>query len=76
MLKNRELSDLIESIVSISDFSRGKASQIIQKVSEQNQEYIIVKNNEPQAVLISIPDYIQLMNDKKELEKLREKITD
>lgn len=74
MSRKKDLRDIVESIVSISDFSRGKTSKIIQKVNEQNEEYIIVKNNEPQAVLMSVSGYTSFMNDRDRLVELEEKL--
>ena len=46
------LLDLTERLVPISDFSQGKAGKIFNDVSENDHEYIILKNNQPTAVLL------------------------
>ena len=39
------LLDLTEKLVPISDFSQGKAGKIFNDVIENNNEYIVLKNN-------------------------------
>ena len=51
------LLDLTERLVPISDFSQGKAGKIFNDVAENNHEYIILKNNQPTAVLVSVKEY-------------------
>jgi len=51
------LLDLTERLVPISDFSQGKAGKIFADVSQNDHEYIILKNNQPTAVLVSIKEY-------------------
>lgn len=70
----KDLRAVVGSIISITDLSRGKASKVVQEVAECGKEYIIVKNNEPQAVLISLKDYTQLMNAHDRVNKLEEEL--
>lgn len=70
----KDLRAVVGSIISITDLSRGKASKVVQDVAESGKEYIIVKNNEPQAVLISLNDYTQLMNAHDRVKKLEEEL--
>lgn len=70
----KDLRAVVGSIISITDLSRGKASKVVQEVAESGKEYIIVKNNEPQAVLISLRDYTQLMNAHDRVNKLEEEL--
>lgn len=60
------LMDCIEKLVPISDFSQGKAGKIFSDVAENNSEYIVLKNNQPTAVLVSVKEYketqINLLN--------------
>ena len=58
----KDMRGLMDSIIPISDFSKGKAPKIIQQVNEEGREFIIVKNNEPQAVILPIAVYTELMN--------------
>ena len=64
------MANLVDRLVSISDFSKGKTSHIFDDVKNNNAEYIILKNNQPAAVLISVEDYKRV----KSLEDFLEKI--
>lgn len=68
------LLDLTERLVPISDFSQGKAGKIFNDVAENNNEYIILKNNQPMAVLLSIKEYREIQQKSAKLEELLEKI--
>jgi len=72
MLNRRlDLRDALEHIVSVSELGRGKASKVIQNVEDKNEQYIVVKNNKPQAVIISIEEYNRLLALSDELELLK-----
>lgn len=71
---NATLLDLTERLVPISDFSQGKAGKIFSDVAENNNEYIILKNNQPTAVLLSIKEYREIQEKSARLEELLEKI--
>lgn len=66
------LIDFTERLVPISDFSQGKAGKIFSDVSENNNEYIILKNNQPTAVLISIKEYKDIQEKISKMERLLE----
>ncbi len=51
-------------MISVSELGRGQASKVIQAIEEDGNPYIVVKNNKPQAVIISINDYVELMRAK------------
>ena len=51
------LVDFADRLVSISDLSRGKAGKVFADVEENNNDYIILKNNQPTAVLVSMKKY-------------------
>ncbi len=68
------LSDLTERLVPISDFSQGKAGKIFNDVAENNNEYIVLKNNQPTAVLLSVKEYRDTQEKVAKLEALLEKI--
>lgn len=57
--KNRKvaLADFTEKLVSISEFSQGKAGKIFSDVAKNNAEYIVLKNNQPVAVVVSMEEY-------------------
>lgn len=71
---NAELLQLTERLIPISDFSQGKASKIFSDVAKNNHEYIVLKNNQPTAVLLSIQEYRETQEKISRLEKLLEKI--
>lgn len=71
---NAALLDLTERLVPISDFSQGKAGKIFNDVTENNHEYIILKNNQPTAVLLSVKEYRDTQEKLNRLERLLEKI--
>ena len=68
------LLDLTERLVPISDFSQGKAGKIFNDVAENNNEYIILKNNQPTAVLLSVKEYRGIQEKSARLEALLEKV--
>lgn len=71
---NSTLLDLTERLVPISDFSQGKAGKIFNDVAENNNEYIILKNNQPTAVLLSVKEYRDTQAKLEKLEKIFEKL--
>lgn len=48
---------IAESLVPISDFSKGKTSRIFDNVQNHNSEYIVLKNNKPAAVVVPMDTY-------------------
>ncbi len=46
----------IPEIVSTSDLQR-KSGQIIDAVKDSNEPYLVVRNNKPQAVILSVEEY-------------------
>ena len=68
------LLDLTERLVPISDFSQGKAGKIFNDVAENNNEYIVLKNNQPIAVLLSVKEYRETQEKAAKLEELLEKV--
>ena len=51
-------SDILENVVPISDFSHGKASSIFKSVS--HNPVFVIKNNKPEAVILSLSEYSRL----------------
>ena len=45
------------TFVPLTDLNRGKASKIIDKLNRLKQSVFIVKNNKPEAVMISVEEY-------------------
>ena len=66
--------EFAEKLVPISDFSQGKAGKIFSDVSENNNEYIVLKNNQPTAVVMSIKEYVETQKKISKLEKLFEQL--
>lgn len=52
-------TDVMKSLVPISQFSRGKASQIFDRLKTEN-ELVVLKNNQPTAVILSPEEYNRL----------------
>lgn len=61
VIKNMDIRDVLEHIISVSELGRGKASQVIQNVEKNGDQYIVVKNNKPQAIIVSIEEYTELL---------------
>ena len=72
---NQNIS-LLNNFVSVSDFSQGKANKIFKDVSENDKEYIVLKNNKPAAVVLSVSEYEKKNERIKRLETIVEKIMD
>ena len=66
------LIEFTERLVPISDFSQGKAGKIFSDVSENDHEYIILKNNQPTAVLLSIKEYKAIQEKLSKMDRLLE----
>ena len=72
---NKSLIDFTEKLVPISDFSQGKAGKIFSELTgKNNSEYIVLKNNQPTAVLISLQEYKDAQEKVARLERLLEKM--
>jgi len=44
-------------IVTVSEFSQGKAGKIFSDVNANSSSYIVMKNNNPVAVIVSVEEY-------------------
>lgn len=64
------LAEFTEKLVPISDFSQGKAGKIFSDVYENNSEYIVLKNNQPTAVVISVYEYKETQKKIAQLERI------
>lgn len=73
---NMTLLDFADRLVPISDFSQGKAGKIFSDVAENNTEYIVLKNNQPTAVVVSVKEYREIQKKINQLEKMLEMIED
>jgi prevent-host-death family protein len=68
------LVDFAEKLVPVSDFSQGKAGKIFNDVAENDAEYIVLKNNQPTAVVLSLKEYKETQEKILRSERLLEKI--
>ena len=51
---------MLKSLVSITQFNRGQASRIFDRLSTESQ-LIVLKNNQPSAVILSPEEYERLL---------------
>jgi len=58
-------------MISVSELGRGQASKVIQAVEDQGTPYIVIKNNKPQAVIVSVNEYVELLKAKDMLNSLQ-----
>ena len=65
---------MVEHLVPISEFSKGKTAHIFDDVKNNNSEYIVLKNNQPTAVLISVDEYKRVKQLEAYLEKIDEEM--
>lgn len=72
LAKKIDLRNALNHIISVSDLGRGKASKVIQTVEEKKEQYIVMKNNKPQAIIMSIDEYSDLQRMREEYELLQE----
>lgn len=64
------LVDFTEKLVSVSDFSQGKAGKIFNDVTQNKTEYIVLKNNQPMAVVMPIEVYKMTQHKLMQFERL------
>ena len=69
-----DLMYFTEKLVSISDFSQGKAEEIFSDIEENNNKYVILNDNQSTAVLLSLKEYREVQEKVVKLEKLLEKV--
>ena len=66
----QNLKELVSHMISISELSRGKASKIIDEVAKKKKNFLVIKNNKPQAVIIPIDLYDQLVETQEDYKLL------
>ena len=71
---DNEILDFTERLIPMSDFSKGKTSHIFDDVKNNNTEYIVLKNNQPTAMVISLDNYRELTVKASKMEKLLDKV--
>ncbi|MCD7854943.1 MAG: type II toxin-antitoxin system Phd/YefM family antitoxin [Clostridiales bacterium] len=67
---NYKLLNFAEHLVPVSDFSRGKTAKIFDDVKKNNAEYVVLKNNQPAAMVISMVSYKALVEKAIKMERL------
>ena len=67
-------AEFAKKLVSVSDFSQGKAGKIFADVADNNSEYIVLKNNQPTAVVVSVMEYTDTQKKVAMLEEILEKM--
>lgn len=71
-----DVSSAIKNTVSITLFNKGMAGRIFESVREEGAK-VVIKNNNPECVLLSPDEYIKLIdayNDMKLLELAEERL--
>ena len=53
-------ANVLQSLVSISQFNKGQAAKIFDKLQTQ-RELIVLKNNQPSAIILSPEEYTRLI---------------
>ena len=56
----KKISGLIDRLVPISEFNKGQASKIFERL-QADRSLVIIKNNAPIGVLVSIEEYRELI---------------
>lgn len=52
-------ADLLQSLVPISQFNKGQAAKIFDRLHSE-RELIVLKNNQPSAIILSLEEYTRL----------------
>ncbi len=68
--KSINLKDALDKFISVSDLGRGQASRVIQSVDDNKDQFVVIKNNKPKAIIMSIEEYSELVEVKENLELL------
>ena len=68
------LAEMTEKLISISEFSQGKAGKIFTDVAKNHSEYIVLKNNQPTAVVVSVEEYRDTQRKVARLERILEMV--
>ena len=66
IMNTPSIRDFLNNMISISDLNKGKGSQIIDEVKKTGYK-VILKNNRPEAVLITPEQFEEMLALKEEL---------
>ena len=58
-------TDFLQSLVHISQFNKGQAAKIFDRLHSE-KELIVLKNNQPSAVILSLEEYTRLTEIKED----------
>ena len=53
---------ILKNMIPFSEFNRGQAGKIFEEVKNDGAK-IVVKNNKPECVLISVDDYMKMVDE-------------
>ena len=70
MINKNSFSSMLSSLIPISYLNQGKAAKIISSLGPDDVK-IIVKNNEPMAVILPVARFSQLMEAEETLKEMR-----
>lgn len=69
MSKTPPVSELFKNFIPITDLNKGKASQIIDELKKTGYK-VILKNNRPEAVLITPAQFEEMLAMREEMEEM------
>ncbi|ABP68216.1 prevent-host-death family protein [Caldicellulosiruptor saccharolyticus DSM 8903] len=72
--RSRQLSslkELVSQMISVSELSRGRASKIIDEVAKKKKNFLVIKNNKPQAIIVPIDVYDELIQVQEDYKLLK-----
>lgn len=64
---DKTVKDIVEKTVPLSYFNKGKAGQVFEDVKKHGAK-VVMKNNEPEAVILSPKEYSKLVEDVEDYE--------
>lgn len=68
-ISHADSADILNDMVSQTDFSKGKTSDIFKKL-QTSKRIVVLKNNKPSAILLSPDEYARLAEDEENLRLL------
>ena len=69
--KTLETVQGFKKMVTVSDIGRGKITAVLNDISKDKQPYFIIRNNKPEAAIISIEDLTSLLEAQENYELLK-----
>jgi PHD/YefM family antitoxin component YafN of YafNO toxin-antitoxin module len=62
-------ADALTSLVSITQFNKGQAAKIFERLKDERQ-IIVLKNNKPAAILLSPEEYLRIIEAEERLQEM------